>query len=168
MRVPQISKKKNWQIFLSGVTIGGCISWLIFIYMFGVLQEEQTNIIERQKADITDLKSHISIWQEEFKKLNKKNQEMLTVQKVEVKITNFDRYKIEDSHSIFEVEEMIKEDLNVLLAKDLNTVYQNKDLIKKTIENKTVKINDKRYNVKVKEIYFFTKVQIYLELRLAT
>ncbi|WP_456273767.1 sporulation membrane protein YtrI [Bacillus sp. AK031] len=164
MRIPPYYRQPGWQRFFAGALIGGVISWTIFLFMFGVLQEKQTATIEKQRDRISDLNQGISHWQEEFKLLNKKNSELLTVQDIKLKIVNAKEYRIEDSLSIFEAEEEIKGDLSPLLAKDLDSVYKNKELIKKTIENKTLKINDKRYKVKVKEIYFFTVIQVFLEL----
>lgn len=167
MRIPPLYRKKNWQIFIAGTAIGACIGWLIFLYMFGSLQEKQTNTIERQKEEISDLHNHLAIWQEEFKKLNKKNQEQLTVQNINVEIINFEKYGIEDSHSQFEAEELIKKDLDSLLAKNLETIFANKELINQLIENKMLKIHNRRFHLKVKEVYFYTTVEIYLELELS-
>lgn len=164
MRIPPYYRQRSWQRFFAGALIGGLISWVIFLFMFGVLQEKQTWLIETQRGDINDLKNDISHWQEEFQQLNKENSELLTVQDIKLKIVNAKDYRIKDSLSIYEAEEEIKGDLSPLLAKDLESVYKNKELIKKTIENKTLRINDKRYKVKVKEIFFYTEIQIILEL----
>ncbi len=48
----------------------------------------------------------------------------------------------------------MKEDLKSLLAKDLTTVYKNREIIKKTVENKTMNINGKQYQLIVKELLF--------------
>lgn len=52
----------------------------------------------------------------------------------------------------------------MMLAKDIETVAKNKDLIKKIIENKPVKINEKRYKLKVKEMIIYTTLTIQLEI----
>jgi len=167
MRVPTLHRKPVWQRFFAGVVIGGCISWMIFLFMYGTLQEKQSIVIKRQNSIIKDLKDEKKIWQDEWDKLTKKNAEMLIVQNVSVKINRYEKYGIKDSHSIFEKEEEIKEDLRSLIAKDINGVYQNKDLIFKTIENKTLKINNRRYKLVIKDILFYSTINIYLELKLA-
>lgn len=164
MRIPPYYRQPAWQRFFAGALIGGIISWMIFLFMFGVLQEKQTSTIEKQQKTISDLKADISHWQDDFKDLNKENSKLLTIQDIKLKIVNAKEYRINDSLSIFEAEEELKGDLSPLLAKDLDSVYKNKELVKKTIENKTLKINDKRYKVKINEIYFYTVVQIVLEL----
>lgn len=86
MRIPPLYNDPWWQCLFAGAVIGGCISWLIFLFMFGSIQEEQTRLIEKQKKTITDLKESLAIWQEDYKELNKKNEEILTVQDIEVEI----------------------------------------------------------------------------------
>ena len=81
-----------------------------------------------------------------------------------MKIINNTKTKVE-LLSIHETEDQLSEDLRSLLTKDLETVYGNKELIKKIIENKTVKLNDKSFNLKVREMYFYTTTQITLELK---
>ncbi|HZG70518.1 MAG TPA: sporulation membrane protein YtrI [Chondromyces sp.] len=166
MRVPTLTAKSK--IFLSGIAVGACLSWFLFLYMHGVLHERQAEKIERQQADIQELEAQLAIWQEEFKKINKENQKKLTVQTIKVEIVNFEKYGIEDSHSVFEAEEMIKNDLRPLLAKDLESVFYNKELIKRVIENKTLKLNDKRYRLRIIEMNFYTEVEIKLHLQLDT
>ncbi|MDE3839893.1 sporulation protein [Bacillus methanolicus] len=163
MRIPPYYRQTGWQRFLAGMAIGGFISWTIFLYIFGSWQEIQSKEIQRQKDEIVDLKKAVKIWQEDFNKLNEKNQEQLTVQNFKVKITNFEKYKL-DLLSVSELEEGIKEDIDLVMAKDLESVYNNRDLIKKVIENKVFILNDKRYKLQVKEMIIYTTLEIQLQL----
>ncbi|WP_338750641.1 sporulation membrane protein YtrI [Bacillus sp. FJAT-52991] len=166
MRVPTFHKRQKRKWLLSGAVIGSCISWLLFLYMFGSLQERQALTLELQKNEIRDLSAHLEIWQEEYKMLNKKTLHKLTVQEVEIEIMNYEKYGIDDAQSIYEIQENIKKDLSVLSAKDLETVYSQKELLRQTIENKTIKINQKSYSLRVKEWLFYTTIHIQLELTL--
>ncbi|MCR2821894.1 sporulation membrane protein YtrI [Lederbergia panacisoli] len=167
MRIPPLYRKPTWQRFLGGAAVGGCISWFIFLFMFGVMQERNGILLEEQSKQINILQNQIKIWQEDYQELNKKNEDMLTVQEINVRLVNYEKYNIQDRQSIFNVEEDVQEDLKSLLAKDLSTVNKNKDIIKKTIENKVMSINGKRFKLVVKEMYFYTTIQITVELRLA-
>jgi CO dehydrogenase/acetyl-CoA synthase alpha subunit len=167
MRVPPLYQKPSWQRFLAGAVVGGCISWIIFLFMFGALQEKQSKKIITQKSIIEDLQNDILIWQKEYKQINQKNAELLIVQSLQVKINNYKKYNIVDSQSIFEAEESIKKDLSSLLAKDLDTVYKNRELILKTLENKTITINNRRYKLVIKDIFFYSNIVVNLELKLA-
>lgn len=166
MRIPPYYRLPSFQRLFVGMALGSVISWCIFLYIFGEWQEEYSKQIEKQKEEIRDLTNEKNIWQEDFKELNKKNQELLMVQEIKVKITNGDKYKI-DSFSLYEIEEAVKEDVSMLLAKDIDTAFKSRDLIKKVISNKPVKVNDKRYKLEVKEIVFYTTISIQIQIQLA-
>ena len=164
MRIPPLYRKPSWQRFFAGMAIGGAISWCIFLYIYGVWQEENTELIRKQSQDIVDLNEEKKIWQEEYKEINKRKIEQLTVQKINVRITNWEKYKL-DSLSVLETEDAVRDDISQMIAKDIETVYKSKDLLKKIIENKPIKINDKRYKLKVKEMVFYTNLSIQLEIQ---
>ncbi|MFK9091194.1 sporulation membrane protein YtrI [Bacillus salipaludis] len=164
MRIPPLYRRPAWQRFFAGMAIGGAISWCIFLYIYGVWQEENTELLRQQQENIVDLNNEKKIWQEEYKELNKRNIEKLTVQKLTIKITNSEKYKL-DLLSVQETENAVHDDISMMLAKDLETVYKSRDLLKKIIENKPVKINEKRYKLKVKEMVIYTTVIIQLEIQ---
>lgn len=163
MRIPPFYRRPSWQRFFSGMVVGGAISWCIFLYINGVWQEKDTKLIRNQQQQIKDLNEEIKIWQDEYKEMNKRNIAKLTIQKINVKITNWEKYKL-DSLSVLETEDSVKDDISMMIAKDIETVYKSKELIKKTIENKPVKINDKRYKLQVKEMVIYTTLSIQLEI----
>ncbi|MFE8696996.1 sporulation membrane protein YtrI [Cytobacillus sp. FJAT-53684] len=165
MRIPPYYRQPIWQRFLAGIAIGGMISWFVFLYIFGEWQEKYSKQIKSQADEISDLRKEKEIWQEEFKELNKKNRELLTVQDIKVKIENGDKYKL-DLYSVYEVEEQIKEDISNMIAKDIDTVYKSRGLIKKVIENKTIKVNEKRYRLKVINTVIYTTLSIHLDIML--
>ncbi|RWR05326.1 sporulation membrane protein YtrI [Siminovitchia fortis] len=167
MRIPPFYRHPVWQRFLAGAAVGGCISWLVFLFMFGTIQQKNSTIIERQAIRINELSGHIQILEEDKQKLNEENEKMLTIQEIDVKIHNFERYGINDRLGIYKAEESVGEDLRSLIAEDLTTVYKNKEIIKKTVENKRLTINGKQYRLVVKELYFYTTISLVLELKLA-
>lgn len=164
MRIPPYHRLPTWQRFFAGAAIGGLLSWMIFFYMYGVQQEKQIRTIHDQREEIKDLQEEISIWEQDYKQLNKKNEEILTIQEVDVTITNGKLYSL-DQLSIAEAEDVIEDDLSALLAKDVVSVYNGKLLLKKSIENKIVTINKKQYTLEVTEIMFYTKMNIEIKLR---
>jgi len=166
MRIPPFYRFRSWQLIFFGAIIGAILSWLIFLYMYGEMQEKQVQTIRKQNEEIMDLRKEKKIWQEDFQKLNEKNQKLLTVQEIYIKVVNADKYKL-DSLSVFEIEESIKEDISMVLAKDLSLVYSTRELLERTIENKPVKIKDKRYKLQVKNMVFYTLLTIEVEIGLA-
>jgi hypothetical protein len=166
MRIPPYYQKPSWQVFLAGVLIGGVISWFIFLYIYGEWQEEYSKKITKQQTTISKLENEKLIWQEEFNKLNKVNQEKMTVQSIYIKIKNKDKYDL-DRLSVFQMEDEIKKDIGIMIAKDLDTVYNSRELIKKIIENKVMPMNEKRFKVKITEMTIFTTISIEVELMIA-
>ncbi|MFJ7637547.1 sporulation membrane protein YtrI [Peribacillus sp. NPDC097206] len=166
MRIPPYHRLPTWQRFFAGAALGGLLSWVIFFYMYGVQQETQIRIIHEQREEMKDLTEKIAIWEQDYKKLNQQNEEILTIQEVEVKITNGQFYSL-DKLSIADAEDVIEDDLSSLLAKDVVSVYNGKVLLKKSIENKIIEINKKRYELEVNEIMFYTKMNIELTIKRA-
>ena len=167
MRIPPYYRQVSWQRLFAGMAIGAFLSWCIFLYIFGVWQEEWSTKIEKQEEIIKELEDDKKIWQQDSQELNKKNEEQLTVQEIKVKIPNSDieKYKL-DTFSVFQIEESVKEDLSMIKAKDIETAFKTRELIKKVIENKRVKANGKRYSLEVSEIVFYTTVSIQLRIKL--
>ena len=50
MRIPPYYRKPTWQHFFAGMAIGGVISWFIFLYIFGVWQEDYSKQIKTQQS----------------------------------------------------------------------------------------------------------------------
>jgi hypothetical protein len=165
MRIPPYYRRPSWQRFFAGMAIGGAISWCIFIYIFGVWQEEHVKLNRKQQNDISKLHTDLKIWQEDYEELNKQNLAKITVQKINIKIINGEKYKLDD-FSVFEKEEAVRDDIKMVLAKDLETVAKIQDLVEKIIENKPIKIYEKRYKLKVKKMIIFTTLTVQLEIQL--
>lgn len=163
MRIPPYYQRPSWQRFFAGAAIGGIVSWCLFIYFNGFWQDKSTKLIREQEDRIQELNNEIKIWQDEYKAANKKNIEQITVQKINVKVTNWEKFNL-DSFSAFQVEDSVREDLSMMVAKDLETAYKSKELIKKIIENKVFKINDKRYKLTVKEMVIYTTLSVQIEM----
>jgi len=164
MRIPPYYHERTWQRFFAGAAIGAVISWVVFLYLFGTLQERQTRRIAELEDKIVDLQNDIRIWQEDYVKLNKANKKKLTVQEIRVHLANAEQYKL-DSYTTFHIEESVREDISHLIAKDMETVYQGKELLKKAIENKTYTMNEQTYRLEVTELFLFTTLSIEVKLK---
>ncbi|MBM4762544.1 sporulation membrane protein YtrI [Bacillus sp. B15-48] len=165
MRIPPYYRKPSWQRFFAGMVIGAFLSWCVFLYMHGVMIEDKTAYISKLEGDLKQEKRNVKIWQDDYKKLNEKNLDQLTIQNIEIKILNGEKYGL-DSLAVYEAEEEIKEYLNFFLAKDLDFVYKSRDLIQKMIENKVVPLNGKRYRLSITSMFVYTTVSIQIKLHL--
>lgn len=164
MRLPPKQQMKEWRRLFVGMALGAIISWLIFLYIYGEWLEEYSKTIEEQREDIRTLKKEKEIWQEDIQKLNQENKDKLTIQQIKVKILNYEKYSL-DLFSVHEMEEAITEDIRTLLAKDIETAYKSRELIRKTIENRSFSAHDKRYRLQIKEIVYYTTLSIQLNLQ---
>ncbi|WP_026693667.1 sporulation membrane protein YtrI [Peribacillus kribbensis] len=165
MRIPPYFKSPLWQRFFAGAAIGGIISWLVFFYMYSIMQEKLINKVHEQLESIKDLEEENRLWEADYNRLNDKNQERLTVQEIHVTLTNFLPYRL-DRLSVAEAAEKIEDDLkSTLLSKDLETVYESRSLLKRTIENKVLEINKKKYMLEVTEILYYTNLQVEVKLK---
>ena len=70
-----------------------------------------------------------------------------------------------DTYTTFRIEEDIKKDIQHITAKDIETVYKSKELLKKAIENKTYIIDNQKYHLDIETILFFTNVSIEVKLK---
>ncbi|WP_456278018.1 sporulation membrane protein YtrI [Bacillus sp. AK128] len=160
MRIPPYYEKGSWQRFFAGGVIGGLISWVIFAYMFGTYQDTQILWISKQAEEIKDLKEDIKIWQEDYQKLNEENQKGLTLQEINVSLTNGDKFKL-DNFRTYELETLAKQEINHLIAKEITTIYDSKELIQKAIENRVFTIGEKQYRLEVRGVYvLYSKLEI--------
>ena len=163
MKPPNLQDKKSWQRFFAGIAIGAIISWLMYVYMHGLMQEKQIITIEEQKKEIADLQRKIEIWEKDYEAKNEETEEKLTLEEIQVTVENYRMYKL-DLLSVLETQDEIRKDLSSLISKDLETVYKGKSLIRKAIENKTIEINDKKYTFKVTEMMFYSNLSIEVQL----
>lgn len=164
MRVPPYTRDPGWQRFFAGAAIGALISWIVFSQIFGILQEKQVRLLKMQQEIIAQLKHDLNIWQQDYIQLNKENKKRLTIQSIDVKVINAKSYGI-DTYTTFRIEEDIKKDIQHITAKDIETVYKSKELLKKAIENKTYVIDNRTYNLHIETILFFTNISIELKLK---
>lgn len=164
MRVPPYTRDPGWQRFFAGTAIGALISWIVFSQIFGILQEKQVRLLKMQQEIIAQLKHDLNIWQQDYIQLNKENKKRLTIQSINVKVINAKSYGI-DTYTTFRMEEDIKKDIQHITAKDIETVYKSRELLKKAIENKTYIIDNQKYHLDIETILFFTNISIELKLK---
>lgn len=86
------------------------------------------------------------------------------MQDVSVHLVNAKQYKL-DSYTAFRIEDSVKEDLSHLITKDIETVYNSRELIKRAIENKTYTIHEKAYRLEIHTLTIFTFLAVEVKLK---
>jgi hypothetical protein len=163
MRIPPYYEKPGWQRFFAGVFCGALISWGIFLGMYGILQEKQLHIMKEQKILIGHLEDQINVLIEDAERLNEKNKEKLKIQDFKINIINYEKFKL-DSLTRHSLADAVKKDLNHLIAKDIKSVAENKELLRKAIENKVYEFDEKKYKLTIYAVYFDTTLEISLKI----
>ena len=146
---------------------GAIISWLFFLFTYGTFQEEQVTLIEKQREHARDLKNQISIYQKDLHKLNEDNKQRLLIQSVDVKLINWEKYRIAQPDKM-KFEEQVKDNISEVITKDIESVYKTKELLKRTIENKIYTINEKEFKAEVKELTIYTRLSVEIHISFAT
>ncbi|MBO1625325.1 molybdenum cofactor biosynthesis protein MoaA [Bacillus cereus] len=164
MRVPSDSTAKRWYLFLGGAAVGGIFSWFIFLYIYGVFQQEQASTIEKQKQIIKKQEEKLHVLLEDHDKLNEENKQLLTIQEIKIKISNHDKYDL-DNLTLENMTTSIHNDLQHLLTKNIQSIAKNKELLKKVIENKVYKHYDRTYRFKVSSLSFDTVLEIDINIK---
>jgi hypothetical protein len=164
MRIPPLYKSRYWQTIFGGMAVGGIISWIIFLYIYGEFHEEQRATIVKQEIEIKRLNDANHLLQEDQKKLNEENKRILTVQDIKIEILNHEQYDL-DLLAVHGLTADVKSDLQNLLTKSVQSVADNKALLQKAIENKVYKRDDQLYRFEVRTIYFDTILEISLKIK---
>ncbi|MDM5190286.1 hypothetical protein QUF99_23970 [Bacillus sp. DX4.1] len=164
MKVPSASIAKRWYLFLGGAAVGGILSWIIFLYIYGVFQEDQARTIGKQEKIINEQEQRLHVLLEDRNKLNEENKSLLTIQEIKIEISNHDKYDL-DSVTLENIITSIQDDLQHLVTKNVQSVAKNKELLKKTIENKVYKHYDRSYRFKIETIAFDTVLEIGINIK---
>lgn len=166
MRIPPYYKKPGWQRFFSGIIIGMLIGWFFFIYQFGIVQEKLVNQIKKQEITIKEQRDDIEILRSDQDELNKENQKKLTIQEIKVYFKNDKELKLSEL-SLHELRSKVENELKSVKNKNIETVATTRELLYQMIENTTYVINDKRYQVTVKDVWVYTTLEIFVDIRIA-
>ncbi|MFS0865255.1 sporulation membrane protein YtrI [Fredinandcohnia sp. 179-A 10B2 NHS] len=164
MRIPPLYEKPGWQRFFAGVAVGALISWFVFLFQFGVLQEKQIQLLTKQQSKINDLEDRNNTLIEDYEKLNEENKSKLKIQDFKVEFANQKKYDL-GKLNLHILSDAVMQNLNHLIGKDIESVSKNKELLRQAIE-KEYKLDDKVYRLKTYSIYFDTTLEITLNIEL--
>ncbi|TXC81583.1 hypothetical protein FS935_22030 [Metabacillus litoralis] len=163
MRVPELYNQKSWQFLLVGVFIGSLISWLLFLYFFGQLQDKQLLKIQELQGEVESLKKDKEVLYEDIKNANKKSLELLTLQEINVEIINAEKYHL-TTFGEYKLKQNIRNEISSLLTNNINGITENMEIIIKSIENKQYLIENNVLKVKVSRFALTTTLTIKISI----
>ncbi|MCM2675273.1 sporulation membrane protein YtrI [Alkalicoccobacillus plakortidis] len=165
MRVPSNVSRPGWLRFFAGIMLGSILGWVFFLFQYGQIYDGMIVTRIQQDLKIETLQERIDQLISEQKSQNEDNQKKLTIQQIEVHFTSESRLDL-DQLTIYEIRQNILSELAYLERKDIESVHHTKELLIRTIENKIFTVEDKRYQVKINEVYLFTTLHLYAEIQL--
>lgn len=154
-------KKKNWQRFFFGAFVGAALAYFITVYMYGSMYENLLKRTYELQSTVTELKRQNDALQQDKEDIDEKNKERLTVNRIEINITNAEQLKI-DRLSISQLDEMIKKEINHIIGQDIDVISESEQLLQSTIENKRFSIDDFTYYFKIEKLIISRTVKLTL------
>lgn len=132
---------------------------------YGLTVEHYVNKIEEQAQNILDLKEQLSQWKVNYERSNEENEKQLRVQKISVFVTNNNSLKLQQL-KIYQITELVHDQLENLLGEDLESVYKTHALLYKAVENKDYIVDGEKYKVQINQVSFYTTLEIHVKISL--
>ncbi|WP_088050853.1 sporulation membrane protein YtrI [Virgibacillus dakarensis] len=164
MHIPPYHKKAIWQRFFVGALIGAVIAYCVFAYMYNTMYERLLENNLELKSQVTDLKNQNDALLKDKKDLDEKNKKELTVESIEVTVTNAKNLKL-DHLTAHQMEDIIKAEINQIIGQEVRIIDESSELLTSTIENKEFAINDFTYSFTVTKIAITQTVKIEVEAK---
>ncbi|WP_083270757.1 sporulation membrane protein YtrI [Bacillus marinisedimentorum] len=164
MRVPDYSQDPGWQRFFAGAAAGAIVSWVIFLFLFGEIQEKNTQTIITQQSSIRELEHRINLYNEEKIKLNNENEKKLKVQELSIQFSNSEKLKLE-LLTVHQLREEVEEQLQDVIGRDIETAARTKGLIYRAVESKVYNIDDQEYSLKIIHSSLYTTFELTLSIK---
>ncbi|HSU79692.1 MAG TPA: hypothetical protein VLK78_04695, partial [Candidatus Angelobacter sp.] len=144
-----------------GIVIGFCM----FIFINGLAQERQLQVIANQKAKIQELEETRSYLFEEEVKKNEELQKKLTVQSISVTIEKNKRVQL-DGVKLIDLKESISSKIRkAIIGNDIESVAKNKGLIFSAINNQAYLIEDQIIHVEVKSLTIYSDLEVQVQIK---
>ncbi|MFC4388231.1 sporulation membrane protein YtrI [Gracilibacillus marinus] len=169
MHIPPLYKKPSWQRFLTGVALGSFIGYLLFLFMFGQMQEDWIEENLDLRKQLQELNQNYETLLENHRVLDEKANDAMEIKEIEITFTNLKILKIDtDRILIHQLDDSIRQEANQLLGKHMDEVESNLDLLIRAIENKTIAVEPYKFQANVTRVLISEKLLLAIELEKAT
>lgn len=163
MRFPPHYRRPHWQRFFAGFAIGTLIGWFFFLFQFGSIHQHLTAEIIKKQLTIEEQVEIIEILRSNEKKLNEENEQKLTIQQIQVSFFNARKHHLNEL-ALYELKQQLLKEIKYLEGKNIATIAATKEMLIKTIENKVFTIDERRFQLKTKQLYLYTTLEVSLEI----
>ncbi|RYG74899.1 hypothetical protein EU245_01590 [Lentibacillus lipolyticus] len=166
MHIPPYYKKSTWQRFLAGAFAGSIIAYLIFVYMYGSMYGQLLEENRELKSEVSELKNRNEALLDDNKDLDEKSKQEAKVDSIDITITNPD--DLPDRLIIHELEELMKDEINHIVGKNVSTIAESDGLLESTIENKEISIDDFQFKFVVQKLIITETVKLSVEAEITS
>ncbi|MGP4071264.1 sporulation membrane protein YtrI [Piscibacillus sp. B03] len=162
MHIPPYYKKPKWQAFFIGVIAGTMVGYLFFLYIYGEHTERwiEENLTLRQ--ELKDLEQDYELLK---KDTDDQSDQLLRIKDVEIELVNVDQLKL-DRFTTLRLTALIEDEIGAVVGNQIESVGEQRDLLVRTIENKSFKVNQINYQVKVVYLTIGPTLDVALEIRI--
>lgn len=162
MHVSPYHKKRTIQIFLLGVFTGAVIGYIVLIFMYGKMYENMMTENIKLSSEIKDLERRNEALLQDKVHLEEKT---FIIQSVEIEFSNAEELRM-DRLIIHQLENLVKNEINQVVGKEIDSVADNADLLITVIENKTFTIDDLSYEFEVVKLSITERLRLTLHASL--
>ena len=162
MHIPPYHKQAGWQRFFAGAFFGGLIAYGIFLFMYGVMQEDLLEEHMSLKAEASELRRQNEALLRDNQNLDEKSKADIKIESIEIEILNVEDMKLDRLLS-HQLEELAKEEIDQIIGESVETIAKSDDLLISTIENETYHVDDFSYKLEVKKLSIYKTVRIAAE-----
>lgn len=167
MHIPPYYKNKAWQRFLAGILVGTLIGYYIFIFLFGQLQEDWIEENLALRGELQELQQNYETLLENHRALDQQTKEDYQIEEIKINFLNTKELKIDnDRIMLYQLEEAINEEANQAVGKNIDDIADSIDLLISAIENKTINIDDFRYQAQVEQIIVSRTLTLSIRLKI--
>lgn len=166
MHIPPLFKKKNWQIFIIGLCVGGIIAYSVIIFMYGSMYE---NLLEENlylQEEIVELNNRNETLLKDKEDFDERQIELTMIETIDIQIRNEEDMDF-DRLALLQLKQLIKREVDHIIGKNIETISENDQLLISSIENKPFKIGDFFYYFRVYKLTIAKHVKITVEAKLS-
>lgn len=164
MHIPPYHKKRSWQILMVGAFIGSIIAYVVLVFMYGKMYEAVLTERIQLQTKIAELERQNEALLQDKEELEE--QTTVIIQSIQIQFMNGQELRF-DRLITHQLEDLIKQEINFIIGKDVKSISASDELLVTVIENKTFTIDDLSYQFEVKKLYLSEQVKISLHVKIA-
>lgn len=167
MHIPPYYKKRSFQSFFLGVLTGVVIGYLFFLFVYGEHTERWIEENMEVRDELQKISQENDLLKQDKEHLSEENEERISVQSIEVELENAKQLDL-DRFTEYELTDLVIQELNTIVGRNISSVSEQRDLLVRTIEHKTYTVRNINYSLEVTHLTISPILLITVEIHLET